>query len=96
LRVLAYVNNNVAPSWPRPAAKPRSYSSQVGYCALEAFNQLSADPFLAPVPAVLLVNSKQQAIADQAHTDALRKVAVMPIGGGDMLKLIQSVTALPG
>ena len=68
----------------------------LGDCALEAFNQLSADPFLAPVPAVLLVNSKQQAITDQARTDALRKVAVMPIGGGDMLKLIQSVTALPG
>jgi hypothetical protein len=41
LRVLAYVNNNVAPSWPRPAAKPRSYSSQVGYSALEAFNFVS-------------------------------------------------------
>ena len=68
----------------------------LGDCALQAFNQLSADPFLAPVPAVLLVNSTQQAIADQAHTDALRTVAVMPIGGGDMLKLIQSVTALPG
>jgi CheY-like chemotaxis protein len=68
----------------------------LGECALEAFNQLTADPFLAPVPAVLLVNSKQQAIADQAHTDALRKVAVMPIGGTDMLKLIQSVSTLPG
>jgi eukaryotic-like serine/threonine-protein kinase len=68
----------------------------LGDCALEAFNQLTADPFLAPVPAVLLVNSKQQAIADQARTDALRTVAVMPIGGTDMLKLIQSVTALPG
>lgn len=68
----------------------------LGDCALEAFNQLTADPFLAPVPAVLLVNSKQQAIADQARTDALRKVAVMPIGGTDMLKLVQSVTTLPG
>ena len=67
----------------------------LGDCALEAFNQLTADPFLAPVPAVLLVNSKQQAIADQARTDALRKVAVMPIGGTDMLKLIQSVSTLP-
>ncbi|MGB8853264.1 MAG: serine/threonine-protein kinase [Pirellulales bacterium] len=68
----------------------------LGDCALEAFNQLTTDPFLAPVPAVLLVNSKQQAIADQARTDALRKVAVMPIGGTDMLKLVQSVTTLPG
>jgi tRNA A-37 threonylcarbamoyl transferase component Bud32 len=68
----------------------------LGDCALEAFNQLTADPFLAPVPAVLLVNSKQQAIADQARTDALRKVAVMPIGGTDMLKLVQSVSTLPG
>ena len=67
----------------------------LGDCALEAFNQLTADPFLAPVPAVLLVNSKQQAIADQARTDALRKVAVMPIGGTDMLKLVQSVSTLP-
>lgn len=68
----------------------------LGDLALEAFNQLTADPFLAPVPAVLLVNSKQQAIADQARIDALRKVAVMPIGGADMLKLIQSVSTLPG
>ncbi len=68
----------------------------LGDCALEAFNQLTADPFLGPVPAVLLVNSNQQVIADQARTDALRKVASMPIGGVDMLKLIQSVTTLPG
>ena len=68
----------------------------LGDLALEAFNQLTADPFLAPVPAVLLVNSKQQAIADQARIDALRKVAVLPIGGADMLTLIQSVSTLPG
>ena len=68
----------------------------LGDCALEAFNQLSADPFLAPVPAILLVNSKQQAIVEQARPDALRKVAAMPIGGTDMLKLIESITTLPG
>jgi len=67
----------------------------LGECALEAFNQLSADPFLAPVPAILLVNSKQQALVEQARPDALRKVAAMPIGGTEMLKLIESVTTLP-
>jgi hypothetical protein len=39
LRVPAYVNNNVAPPWPRPAAKPRSYSTQLKYSALEAFKK---------------------------------------------------------
>jgi hypothetical protein len=68
----------------------------LGDCALEAFNQLSADPFLAPVPAILLVNSKQQAILEQARSDALRQVAAMPIGGAEMLKLIESITTLPG
>jgi serine/threonine-protein kinase len=68
----------------------------LGDCALEAFNQLSADPFLAPVPAILLVNSKQQAILEQARSDALRQVASMPIGGAEMLKLIESITTLPG
>ena len=68
----------------------------LGDCALEAFNQLSADPFLAPVPAILLVNSKQQSIVEQARSDALRQVAAMPIGGSEMLKLIESITTLPG
>ena len=68
----------------------------LGDCALEAFNQLSADPFLAPVPAILLANSKQQAIVERARPDALRKVAAMPIGGAEMLKLIESITTLPG
>ena len=68
----------------------------LGDCALEAFNQLSVDPFLAPVPAILLVNSKQQAIIEQARADALRQVAVMPIAAAEMLKLIESITTLPG
>lgn len=38
LRVPSYLENGVVPTWPRPAAKPRSYTSQVGYSALEAFN----------------------------------------------------------
>lgn len=68
----------------------------LGTCAVEAFNQLASDPFLSPVPAVLLVDARQRAIVDQARTDALRKVAAMPIGGVEMLALIRSVTTLPG
>jgi hypothetical protein len=38
LRVPAYVNDNVAPPWPRPAAKPRFYSTQIIYSGLKALN----------------------------------------------------------
>jgi len=37
-RVPTYVNNNVAPPWPRPAPKPRSYSTQIIYSGLKALN----------------------------------------------------------
>lgn len=81
---------------PLPASGLVISTLTLGECAVDAFNQLSADPFLAPVPAVLLVHAKQQAIAGEARTDALRKVATMPITAAEMLKLIESVTTLPG
>lgn len=34
----AYLESGLEPRWPRPAIKPRSYTSQVGYSALEALN----------------------------------------------------------
>lgn len=60
----------------------------LGVAAVEAFNALSADPFYAAVPAVLLTNPKQEAIAAQARVDDRRRVVRMPVSAADLSRLL--------
>ena len=54
LRVPAYLKNGVEPAWPRPAAKPRAYKSQVAQSALEAFNFVAGGKIKLAVQSVRL------------------------------------------
>lgn len=64
--------------------------------ALEAFNRLSEDSLLAPVPAILLVDSGHHDFIPRARTDALRKVVAMPVLVDKLISIIRSLTTLPG
>ena len=66
-------------SVPPPAEGLVICGSVLGEEALAAFNQLTSDPFLVKVPAVLLVGSQQQGLARRATCDRRRKVVSSPI-----------------
>lgn len=83
-------------SQPAPADCLVISAQSLGRAAVEAFNAVSADPFLAPVPAVLLVSARQQPLAAEANVDALRRVVEMPIGGREMREILSSLTSVPG
>jgi CheY-like chemotaxis protein len=61
--------------------------------AVDAFNALSSDPFLAEVPAVLLLGSKQAGFADAARTDGRRRVVQMPVQAEAMNQVLQDLVA---
>jgi CheY-like chemotaxis protein len=66
----------------------------LGEDALEAFNRISEDSFLADVPAILLVDSKHHEVIPRARSDALRKVVVMPVPVPKLRATIASLTTL--
>jgi len=67
-------------------------SAQVlGEAALHAFNKLSADPFFAPVPGVLLLQAGQRNLATQARVDERRKTLEAPVKGPEVGALIDSI-----
>jgi len=68
----------------------------LGEDALEAFNRISEDSFLADVPAILLVDSKHHEVIPRARSDALRKVVVMPVQVPKLRATIASLTTLYG
>jgi len=60
----------------------------LGAAAVEAFNSLSSDPFLAEVPAILLLGSKQADLASAAHCDDRRRLVQMPVGTEEVDRLL--------
>ena len=56
--------------------------------AVEAFNALSADPFYAAVPAVLIAGPKQEGLAEQARVDDRRKCVQLPVSTADFSRLL--------
>ena len=54
MRIPAMLSSGTEPSWPRPAAKPRSYKSQVAHSALEAFNFVAGGKLRLAVQSVKL------------------------------------------
>ncbi|MBM4023473.1 MAG: serine/threonine protein kinase [Planctomycetes bacterium] len=63
----------------------------LGAEAVEAFNDLSSDPFLAAVPAVLLLGSQQAGYADAARADQRRLVVRMPVPTDEMGRILGSL-----
>jgi serine/threonine-protein kinase len=66
-------------STPLPADGLLLSAVHLGGEAVEAFNELSRDPFLAAVPAMLLLGKGQESIAEQAATGAKRVIVKTPI-----------------
>jgi serine/threonine-protein kinase len=68
----------------------------LGAAAVEAFNTLTSDPFLADVPAILLAGSKQADLAGSARCDDRRRLVQMPIQAEAMSRLLADHVAPRG
>lgn len=80
-------------STPLPADCLVLSAYSLGDEAVAAFNALTSDPFLAAVPAVLLLGSKQAELAAAARSDDLRRVVQMPVQTDQMMQLLQEIGA---
>ena len=80
-------------STPFPAEGIVFSASKLGQEALEAFNELTADPFYAKVPSVLLISGRQTQFAEQASCDDLRRVISSPIDKATMQETLDSILA---
>ncbi len=80
-------------STPFPAEGIVFSASKLGQEALDAFNELTADPFYQKVPAVLLIGGRQTQFAEQASCDDLRKVIRSPIDKATMQETLDSILA---
>lgn len=80
-------------STPFPAEGIVFSASKLGQEALDAFNELTADPFYQKVPAVLLISGRQNQFAEQASCDDLRKVICSPIEKTTMQETLDSILA---
>lgn len=78
-------------STPFPAEGIVFSASKLGSEALEAFNALTADPFYAKVPAVLLIGGRQTDLGEQANCDELRRVITSPIEKTTMQETLDSI-----
>jgi CheY-like chemotaxis protein len=83
-------------STPPPADCLVLSTHALGTDAVDAFNALAADPFLAAVPALLLLGSKQAGFAAAARTDERRRVARMPVPPDEMARLLGDLVAARG
>ncbi|MGA0038538.1 MAG: protein kinase domain-containing protein [Pirellulales bacterium] len=80
-------------STPFPAEGIVFSASKLGMEALDAFNTLTADPFYAKVPAVLLLGGRQADLGERANCDELRKVITSPIEKAAMQETLDSILA---
>ena len=83
-------------STPAPADCLVLSTHVLGADAVDAFNALSDDAFLAGVPAVLLIGPKQAGFADAARTDDRRRVVRMPVPAEEMGRLLGDLVGQPG
>ncbi len=80
-------------STPPPADCLVLSTHALGEDAVAAFNTLTTDPFLAAVPAVLLLGSKQADLAGAARSDGRRRVVQMPVQTEAMSRVLQELVA---
>ena len=64
---------------------------ELGAAAVEAFNRLSTDSYLAGVPAVLLASPKQADLITAAKVDARRKVVTLPLQQVEITRAIDAI-----
>ena len=80
-------------STPAPADCLVLSTHALGDDAVTAFNTLTSDPFLATVPAVLLLGSKQADLAGAARSDGRRRVVQMPVPTVEMTRVLDELVA---
>ncbi|MEI6036454.1 MAG: protein kinase [Planctomycetota bacterium] len=78
---------------PPPADCLVMSTQSLGDGAVEAFNALSKDPFLAKLPAILLTSPSQKSLARRATLDEYRKVIEAPIRTAAMSAMLDSLLA---
>ena len=66
-------------------------TQSLGDDAVEAFNAISKDPFLAKLPAILLTSPSQKSLAREATLDDYRKVIETPIRTAAMSAMLDSL-----
>jgi len=76
---------------PQPADCLVISCRSLGEEAIEAFNTLTSDPFLATVPAILISGINQAALASTARLDDRRRLVQMPIQAEAMGKLLEDL-----
>jgi len=80
-------------STPAPADCLVLSTHALGDDAVTAFNALTSDPFLAAVPAVLLLGAKQADLAGAARSDGRRRVVQMPVPTVEMTRVLDELVA---
>jgi len=63
----------------------------LGEEAVEAFNEMAKDPFLAAVPAILLLDPRQEELAGLARFDELRRSAKHPPQAEELVPLLAAL-----
>ncbi|MEX0689557.1 MAG: protein kinase [Pirellulales bacterium] len=68
----------------------------LGRAAVDAFNTLTTDPFLAEVPAILLAGSRQADLASTARCDGRRRIVQMPVQAEELTRLLDDLVGTRG
>ena len=82
-------------SQPPPADCLVISAQAIGGPAIDAFNAVSADPFLADVPAILIAGPRQAELAGAARVDAKRRLVSLPVSAEAFARLIEDLVPAP-
>jgi serine/threonine-protein kinase len=66
---------------------------ELGMAAVEAFNKLSTDSYLADVPGILLVGPKQTDVSAAAKADARRRIVPLPLQPAEIGRVLAEIVA---
>ncbi|MFM9059736.1 MAG: protein kinase domain-containing protein [Planctomycetaceae bacterium] len=78
-------------SQPPPADCLVISATTLGVPAVEAFNAISADPFLADLPAILITDARQGDVVAGARVDGRRRLIVLPKPADEIVRLIDEL-----
>jgi len=82
-------------SQPPPADCLVISATKLGAAAVEAFNAVSTDHFLAAVPAILIADSRQASIAAAARVDDRRRLVTLPVQPDAFAKILDELVPAP-
>ncbi len=78
-------------SRPLPAECLVLSARSLGSEAVEAFNEIAADPFMHDLPAILLTDPRQADLLDDARFDERRRSAALPVRAEEIGPLLESL-----